>query len=199
VHIALGVDRLDYTKGIPERLRAFASLLRDYPDLRGKMTLFQIVVPSRETIIGYQNLMAEIERAVTHVNGEFAETDWVPVHYIHRSIPRDELLALYRAANTAIITPLKDGMNLVSKEYCAARSDNDGVLLLSEFAGAAPQLRTGALLVNPYDEIGVAAALSRSFHMERVERRKRMSRLRTTIRRNDILHWRDSFFAALEN
>jgi trehalose 6-phosphate synthase len=198
VHIALGVDRLDYTKGIPERLRAFAALLRDYPDLRGKITLFQIVVPSRETIIGYQHLMAEIERAVTHINGEFAETDWVPVHYLHRSIPRDELLALYRAANTAIITPLKDGMNLVSKEYCAARSDNDGVLLLSEFAGAAPQLRTGALLVNPYDEIGVAAALNRSFHMDRAERRKRMSRLRTSIRRNDILHWRDSFFAGLD-
>jgi trehalose 6-phosphate synthase/phosphatase len=198
VHIALGVDRLDYTKGIPERLRAFAALLRNYPDLRGKITLFQIVVPSRETIVGYQNLMAEIERSVTHINGEFAETDWVPVRYLHRSIPKHELLALYRAANTAIITPLKDGMNLVSKEYCAARSDNDGVLLLSEFAGAAPQLRTGALLVNPYDEIGVAAALNHSFHMVRDERRKRMSRLRTSIRRSDILHWRDSFFAALE-
>ena len=198
VHIALGVDRLDYTKGIPERLRAFAALLRDYPDLRGKITLFQIVVPSRETIVGYQNLMAEIERSVTHINGEYGETNWVPVHYLHRSIPKDELLALYRAANTAIITPLKDGMNLVSKEYCAARSDSDGVLLLSEFAGAAPQLRTGALLVNPYDEIGVAAALNRSFHMGRDERRKRMSRLRTSIRRSDILQWRDSFFAALE-
>ena len=199
VHVALGVDRLDYTKGIPERLRAFSALLRNYPALRGKITLFQVVVPSRETIVGYQNLMAEIERSVTHINGEFAEVDWVPVHYLHRSIPRDELLALYRAANTAIITPLKDGMNLVSKEYCAARSDSDGVLLLSEFAGAAPQLRTGALLVNPYDEIGVAAALNRSFHMERDERRKRMSRLRTSIRRNDILHWRDSFFAALSS
>ena len=199
VHIALGVDRLDYTKGIPERLRAFASLLRDYPDLRGKITLFQIVVPSRETIIGYQNLMAEIEQSVTHINGEYGETDWVPVHYLHRSIPRDELLALYRAANTAIITPLKDGMNLVAKEYCAARSDNDGVLMLSEFAGAAPQLRTGALLVNPYDELGIAAALNRSFHMARDERRKRMSRLRTSIRRSDILRWRDNFFAALSS
>ncbi len=106
-------------------------------------------------------------------------------------------MALYRAANTAVITPLKDGMNLVAKEYCAARSDSDGVLLLSEFAGAAPQLKNGALLVNPYDEIGVASAINRSFHMDRDERRKRMSRLRTSIRRNDILRWRDSFFAAL--
>jgi trehalose 6-phosphate synthase/phosphatase len=198
VHIALGVDRLDYTKGIPERLRAFARLLRDYPDLRGKVTLFQIVVPSRETIVGYQNLMAEIERSVTHINGEYADTGWVPVHYIHRSIPRDELIALYRAANTALITPLKDGMNLVAKEYCAARSDNDGVLVLSEFAGAAPQLGTGAILVNPYDEIGVGSALNRAIHMSREERRTRMVRMRAGIRRHDILNWRDDFFAAME-
>jgi trehalose 6-phosphate synthase len=198
VQIALGVDRLDYTKGIPERLRAFARLLNDYPALRGKVTLFQIVVPSRETIIGYQNLMAEIERTVTHINGEFGDTGWVPVHYLHRAIPRDELIALYRAANIALITPLKDGMNLVAKEYCAARSDNDGVLILSEFAGAAPQLRTGAILVNPYDEIGVANALNQAIGMKREERRRRMSRLRAGIRRHDILLWRDNFFAALE-
>jgi trehalose 6-phosphate synthase len=198
VHIALGVDRLDYTKGIPERLRAFARLLCDYPDLRGKVTLFQIVVPSRETIVGYQNLMAEIERSVTHINGEYGDTGWVPVHYIHRSIPRDELIALYRAANTALITPLKDGMNLVAKEYCAARSDSDGVLVLSEFAGAAPQLRSGAILVNPYDEIGVGKALNQAIIMTRDERRTRMSRMRAGIRRHDILHWRDDFFAAME-
>ena len=197
VHIALGVDRLDYTKGIPERLRAFATLLRDYPHLRGKVTLFQIVVPSRETIVGYQTLMGEIERSVTHINGEYGETGWVPVHYLHRSIPREELIALYRAANTALITPLKDGMNLVAKEYCAARTDNDGALVLSEFAGAAPQLQKGAILVNPYDEIGVANALDRAIHMTREERRTRMSKLRAEIRRHDILRWRDDFFAAL--
>lgn len=198
VHVALGVDRLDYTKGIPERLRAFAALLRDYPNLRGKVTLFQIVVPSRETIVGYQNLMAEIERSVTHINGEFGGTGWMPVHYLHRSIPRDELIALYRAASTALITPLKDGMNLVAKEYCASRSDNDGVLILSEFAGAAPQLKSGAILVNPYDEIGVGSALNRAIHMTRSERRTRMSRLRAGIRRHDILHWRDDFFSAMD-
>jgi len=198
VHIALGVDRLDYTKGIPERLRAFSCLLSDYPELRGKVALFQIVVPSRETIVGYQNLMAEIERSVTHINGEFGGTGWVPVHYLHRSIPKEELIALYKASNTALITPLKDGMNLVAKEYCASRSDSDGVLVLSEFAGAAPELGKGAVLVNPYDEIGVAEALNRSIHMTREERRRRMSRLRAGIRRHDILHWRDNFFAALE-
>ncbi len=198
VHVALGVDRLDYTKGIPQRLRAFSSLLQNYPHLRGKISLYQVVVPSRETIYGYKKLIAELERLVAHINGEFSEPGWIPVHYIHRSVPREELLALYRAANTALITPLKDGMNLVSKEYCAARTDNDGVLILSEFAGAAPELRRGALLVNPYDELGVAAALARSYTMEPLERRRRMMRLRAHIRRWDILRWRDAFFTALE-
>ena len=149
VKIALGVDRLDYTKGIPERLRAFATLLRDYPATRGRISLYQIVVRSRETITGYQNLMHEIERLVTHINGEHSQPGWVPIHYVHRSLAREELLAHYRAASMALITPLKDGMNLVAKEYVASRTDNDGVLILSEFAGAAPELSRGAFLVNP--------------------------------------------------
>lgn len=196
--IAIGVDRLDYTKGIPERLRAFGALLREHPELRGKACLFQVVVPSRETITGYRKLQAEIERLVAHINGEYTEPGWAPIHYVHRSLPREELLALYRAADAALVTPLKDGMNLVSKEYCAARTDRDGVLILSEFAGAAPELRTGALLVNPYDELGVAATLARAFEMGPAERRKRMQRMRAHLRRHDILHWRDSFFAAWE-
>ena len=199
VRIALGVDRLDYTKGIPERLRAFATLLRDYPATRGRISLYQIVVPSRETITGYQNLMHEIERLVTHINGDHSQPGWVPIHYVHRSLPREELLAHYRAASMALITPLKDGMNLVAKEYCAARTDNDGVLILSEFAGAASELGRGALLVNPYDELGVAAALARALAMDPIEQRRRMLRMRTWIRRHDILHWRDSFFHALDD
>lgn len=195
-HIALGVDRLDYTKGLPERMRAFAALLREYRSLRGKISLYQVVIPSRETIVGYKKLMAELERIVTHVNGEYSDPDWVPIHYVHRPIPREELLALYRAAGTALVTPLKDGMNLVAKEYCASRTDNDGVLILSEFAGAAPELGDGALLVNPYDELGVAAALANSFGMERAERHERMTRLRRQIRHFDIMRWRDDFFAA---
>ncbi len=198
VSIAMGVDRLDYTKGIPERLRAFARLLRDYPDARGRVSLYQVVVPSRENIVGYRRLMHEIEQLVAHINGEHSQPGWVPIHYVHRSLPRKELLALYRAASLALITPLKDGMNLVSKEFCAARTDNDGVLILSEFAGAAPELRRGALLVNPYDEMGVAAALHRAMDMEPKEQRRRMMRMRAWIRRHDILHWRDGFFAALD-
>jgi trehalose 6-phosphate synthase/phosphatase len=198
VRIAIGVDRLDYTKGIPERLRAFARFLRDYPAIRGHISLYQVVVPSRESITGYRRLMHEIEQLVAHINGEHSQPGWVPIHYVHRSLPRKELLALYRAASLALITPLKDGMNLVSKEYCAARTENDGVLILSEFAGAAPELQRGALLVNPYDEMGIAEAINRALAMEPTEQRRRMMRMRAWVRRHDILHWRDSFFAALD-
>jgi trehalose 6-phosphate synthase/phosphatase len=198
VRIAIGVDRLDYTKGIPERLRAFARFLRDYPAMRGRVSLYQVVVPSRESITGYRRLKHEIEQLVAHINGEYSQPGWVPIHYVHRSLPRKELLALYRAASLALVTPLKDGMNLVSKEYCAARTENDGVLILSEFAGAAPELQRGALLVNPYDELGVAEALNRALAMEAPEQRRRMMRMRAWVRRHDILHWRDSFFAALD-
>jgi trehalose 6-phosphate synthase len=198
VRIAIGVDRLDYTKGIPERLRAFARLLHDYPAIRGHVSLYQVVVPSRESITGYRRLKHEIEQLVAHINGEYSQPGWVPIHYVHRSLPRKELLALYRAASLALITPLKDGMNLVSKEFCAARTENDGVLVLSEFAGAAPELQRGALLVNPYDELGIAEAINRGLAMEPTEQRRRMMRMRAWVRRHDILDWRDSFFAALD-
>jgi trehalose 6-phosphate synthase/phosphatase len=198
VHIAIGIDRLDYTKGIPERLRAFARLLRDYPATRGRVSLYQVVVPSRENIVGYRRLMHEIEQLVAHINGDHSQPGWVPIHYVHRGLPRKELLALYRAASLALITPLKDGMNLVSKEYCAARTENDGVLILSEFAGAAPELQRGALLVNPYDELGIAEAIHRALAMEPTEQRRRMMRMRAWVRRHDILRWRDNFFAALD-
>ena len=198
VRIAIGIDRLDYTKGIPERLRAFARFLKDYPAMRGHVSLYQVVVPSRESITTYRRLMHEIEQLVAHINGDHSQPGWVPIHYVHRSLPRKELLALYRAASLALITPLKDGMNLVSKEFCAARTENDGVLILSEFAGAAPELRRGALLVNPYDELGIAETLNRALTMEPQEQRRRMLRMRAWVRRHDILHWRDSFFAALD-
>lgn len=196
--IALGVDRLDYTKGIPERLRAFRSFLRNYPKFHRQVELIQIVVPSRESIPRYQDLKNEVERLVAEINGEFGEPGWIPINYIHRSIPRGELIAIYGAADVALITPLKDGMNLVAKEYCAARAENDGVLVLSEFAGAAPELRNGALLVNPYDEIGMAAAIKQALQMPAEERHQRMLRLRNQIRNADVLKWRDRFFAAID-
>jgi trehalose 6-phosphate synthase/phosphatase len=198
IQITVGVDRLDYTKGIPERIKAFGCFLRIYPEFHRKVELIQIVVPSRENIPRYDQLKREVERLVTHVNGEFSEPGWVPINYIYRSVPREELVAIYRAADVALITCLKDGMNLVAKEYCAAKTEVNGVLVLSEFAGAAPELRVGAILINPNDEVGVAGALKQALEMKPEERRRRMLRLRHQIRDADILTWRDRFFRALE-
>ncbi len=194
--IILGVDRLDYTKGIPERLEAFRNALSRYPDMVGKITLIQVVVPSREEIPEYQSLKARIERLVGEINGQFTRSGWVPIHYLYRHLSQEELLAYYRSAEIALITPLKDGMNLVAKEYCACALEENGVLILSEFAGAAAELQRGALMVNPFDIEGVADAIYQAFTMDVEERRARMGRLRDIIRRRDIFWWVDSFLRA---
>ena len=195
--LILGVDRLDYTKGIPVRLRAFQNLLERYPDLRERVSLIQVVVPSREDIDRYRELKTEIERLVGHINGSFVRPGgWVPVWYVYGNLSRLELLAYYRAADIALITPLKDGMNLVAKEYCVCSVEEDCVLILSEFAGAAAQLARGALLVNPYDIEGVADTIHRACHMDRRERQARMRRMRRSIRENDVFQWVDSFLRA---
>ena len=194
--IVLGVDRLDYSKGIPEKLRAFKNALERFAGLRGKIVLVQIVVPSREDISEYRILKAEIEGLVSEINGVFSRSGWTPVHYMFRSLERTELVAYYRAADIALITSLKDGMNLVAKEYCAANVDKSGVLVLSEFAGAAAQLRTSSLLVNPYDIEGVAEAIYQAYDMSMDERRWRMHRLRKCVARRDVFWWADSFLQA---
>lgn len=194
--IVLGVDRLDYTKGIPDRIRAFELALRRYPELHRTVTLVQVVVPSREHVPEYQDLKARIERGVAQVNGAYSQPGWVPIHYVFRSVERAELLAYYRAADVALITPLKDGMNLVAKEYCAAQSENNGVLILSEFAGAAFQLAGGATLVNPYDLEGVAAAIRRAVALSPLQRRPAMQRLRRNVKRQDVFWWVGQFFEA---
>jgi len=196
--IMLGVDRLDYTKGIPERLAAFRYLLEHYPEVRRKVVMVQVVVPSREDIPKYVELKSQIERMVSQINGQFGDPGWVPVHYLHRSLERSELLAYYRSAAVALVTPLKDGMNLVSKEYCATRIENDGVLVLSEFAGSAAQLQQGALLVNPYHTAEVARILQLALNMPRQEQRTRMRQLRAKIKREDIFVWRDAFYRSVE-
>ncbi len=193
--ILLGLDRLDYTKGIPERLRAFRDALRRYPDLHEKIVLTQVVVPSRAKLKRYQDLKLDIERLVSQINGEFTRSGWVPIHYIFRGLDRVELLAYYRTSEIAFITPLKDGMNLVAKEYCAASLET-GVLILSEFAGAAAQLHQRALLVNPNDIEGMADAIHQAFVMDRQERLSRMRRLRAIVRRQDIYSWVNSFLSA---
>ncbi len=195
--LVLGVDRLDYSKGITLRLQAFQALLRKHPALRGRLSLIQVVVPSREDLGMYQRMKTEIEQLAGRINGEFARPGgWVPVWYEYRSLSRVELLAYYRAADIALITPLKDGMNLVAKEYCACSIEEDCVLVLSEFAGAAEQLGGRALLVNPYDIEGVAEALRTAFRMPAAERVARMRALRRSIRRHDVYRWVDDFLRA---
>ncbi len=193
--LILGVDRLDYTKGIPYKLRAFENALERYPDLHNQVRLIQIVVPSREDIPKYQALKLDIEHLVGEINGKYTQSGWVPVHYLFRSLEKTELLAYYRTAEVAMVTPLKDGMNLVAMEYCAS-SLEDGILILSEFAGAAAQLQRGALLVNPYDIENMADAIHQAFHMAQNERLLRMRKLRRAIRNRNIFRWVDSFLRA---
>ncbi len=194
--IILGVDRLDYTKGIPERLKAFASALERYPDLRQKVSLVLVVVPSRTAIDEYQDLKAEIEMLVGEINGQFTVPGWVPIHYVFRNLNRTDLTAFYRAADILMVTSLRDGMNLIAKEYCACRIDNDGVLILSEFAGTAATMHRGALLVNPHDQEGMADAIYNAFMMEKREQRTRMRGLRQGIRTYDVFWWLDMFLKA---
>jgi trehalose 6-phosphate synthase len=194
--LLLGVDRMDYTKGIPERLRGFRILLRRYPELRRRVRLLQVVVPSREEIREYKELRREVELLVSQINGEFTEAGWVPIHYMHRNLTRKQLLSYYRAADIALITSLKDGMNLVAKEFCAAQVDEQGVVLISEFAGAAAELRHGALIVNPNDLAGIAEAIHRACIMPIEERRSRMRLLRDVIRTYNVQVWAESFLTA---
>ena len=194
--LVLGVDRLDYTKGIPERLKAFRLLLRRYPELRHRVTLLQVVVPSREEIPNYKELRREVELLVSQINGEFTEGGWVPIHYMHRNLSRKQLLTYYRAADIALITSHKDGMNLVAKEFCAAQVDETGVVVISEFAGAAAELQHGALVVNPNDLAGIAEALHRACVMPVEEKRSRMRLLRDIVRTYSVQSWAEAFLHA---
>lgn len=197
--LVLGVDRMDYTKGIPERLKAFRILLRRFPELRHRVTLLQVVVPSREEIPNYKDLRREVELLVSQINGEFTESGWVPIHYMHRNLTRKQLVTYYRAADIALVTSLKDGMNLVAKEFCAAQVDENGVVVISEFAGAAAELQHGALVVNPNDLAGVAEAIHRACVMPVEEKRSRMKLLREIVRTHNVQMWAQSFLnVALE-
>lgn len=196
--LVLGIDRLDYTKGITLRLKAFHDLLERFPGMRGRVSLIQVVVPSREDIPQYHRMKTEIEQLVGRINGAFARPGgWVPVWYEYRSLSRLELLAYYRAADIALLTPLKDGMNLVAKEYCACSIEEDCVLILSEAAGAAEQLGRYALLVNPHDFQGVAAAIKTAHEMPYHERIRRMRAMRRSIRTHDVFRWVDEFLSAV--
>ena len=196
--LMLGIDRLDYTKGIPERFLAFELALEKYPELKQKISLLQVVVPSRTLDPYYHNLKEQLEQMTGRINARFGDAGWIPIHYIFRSLDNTQLIAHYRTSEIAFITPLRDGMNLVAKEYCACSVENNGVLILSEFAGAADQLGEKALLVNPYDIEKTADTIYQAFTMPLEERQQRMRWLRNQVQRNDVHQWLRYFMRALD-
>jgi len=197
VKLLVGVDRLDYTKGIPRRLLSYEKMLQTHPDLRGRVRLVQVAVPSRTGVGAYQEFRSLVDGMVGRINGDFATPSWVPVHYIFRGLSERELVALYRAADVMLVTPLRDGMNLVAKEFVASRTDGDGVLVLSEFAGASWELPE-AIQVNPYDVEGTAESCYRALMMGAEERRTRLEPLRARVQAYDVHHWAATFLEQLE-
>jgi trehalose 6-phosphate synthase len=194
--VMLGVDRLDYTKGIDVRLKAFSELLAEGRAKRDDTVLVQLATPSRERVESYQTLRNDIERQVGHINGEYAEVGHPVVHYLHRPVARQELVAFFVASDVMLVTPLRDGMNLVAKEYVACRSDLGGALVLSEFTGAAAELRQ-AYLVNPHDLEGVKDAIEAALNQPVEEGRRRMRALRRQVLAHDVDRWARSFLEAL--
>jgi trehalose 6-phosphate synthase len=194
--ILLGVDRLDYTKGIGLRLEAFGALLESGELDPERHVLVQVATPTREAVEHYQDERQEIERLVGEINGRFGRIGLPVIHYLYQTLGFDELIALYRAGDVMLVTPFRDGMNLVAKEYAAAHIDGDGVLVLSEFAGAADEL-TDAVLVNPHDDQALQQAIVTAVEMHRHERRERMTGLRDQISRSDVQGWADRFLREL--
>lgn len=187
------VDRLDYTKGIVYRLEGIRTFLKQHPEFHKKVQFLQLVVPSRSEIPQYHNLKEEINRRVGEINSQFTQDGWVPIHHLYRSYNRRELIAHYRSSNLILITPIKDGMNLVVKEYIASNVNNNGVVILSEFAGAATQLYKEVILVNPYDITGVANAIHSAMMMPLKERRRKMKKMRYLVEKYDVFWWVKNF------
>lgn len=198
VKLLVGVDRLDYTKGIPRRLLAYERMLQTHPELRERVRLVQVAVPSRTGVEAYQEFRSLVDGLVGRINGDFGTPHWVPVHYIYRGLSEPELVALYRAADVMLVTPLRDGMNLVAKEFIASRTDDEGVLVLSEFAGASWELPE-AIQVNPYDVEGTAESYYRALTMTAEERRARLRPLRARVEAYDVHRWAATFLEQLES
>ena len=195
--LLLGVDRLDYTKGIPRRLLAFERLLETHADLRGRVNFVQIAVPSRTDVPAYKRFRRQIDALVGRINGAYGTSAWTPVQYVARAVSQEQLVGLYRTCDVMVVTPVRDGMNLVAKEFVASRVDEDGVLVLSEFAGAADEMHE-AVRVNPYDIDSVAEALHDALTMTPDERRARMRSMRRRVLHADARHWARSFLEALQ-
>ena len=197
--LVIGVDRMDYSKGLPQRMEAFGRMLDDHEELRGRVSFLQIAPPSREAVDAYQVLREELDRLAGRINADYADLDWMPIRYLARSYDRGTLCGLYRLARVGLVTPLHDGMNLVAKEFVAAQTPDDpGVLVLSEFAGAAEQLQA-ALLVNPHDIAATADAIHRALSMPPEERIERWQDLIRDVREHDIDWWRRAYLRALED
>lgn len=195
--LIIGVDRLDYSKGLVQRFQAFHHLLDQFPNDRGRVSFMQIAPPTRTDVPEYAAIRRELETITGHINGQFAEFDWVPLRYLNKSFRRRTLAGFFRLARVGLVTPMRDGMNLVAKEYVACQyPENPGVLILSGFAGAAREL-DAALIVNPYDVEGVAEALQQALTMPLTERKERHAVLMNVLRRHDIAAWRDAFVTAL--
>lgn len=194
--VVLGVDRLDYSKGIPQRLRAFETMLDRFPAVRGKVTMIQISAPSRSRVPEYVQERERVDGLVGRINGRFAEADWVPVHYLYRSYNQEELAGFFREADVCLVTPLRDGMNLIAKEFVAAQGADPGVLVLSRFCGAAETMRE-ALIVNPYDLEGTAEAMHTALAMGHRERIRRWKALNEDVQLNTAKAWADNFLADL--
>jgi trehalose 6-phosphate synthase len=197
-YLVVGVDRLDYSKGLEERFTGFERFLADNPEMRRQVLMLQIAPVSREAVEAYQEIRGRLDALSGRINGEFADVDWNPFRYVNKNYRRDELGGIYGAARVGLVTPLRDGMNLVAKEYVAAQNPEDpGVLILSRFAGAARQL-TEALLVNPNSPEEIADALKRALTMGKPERIRRWSALFDNVQREDVTAWRDAFVGALQ-
>lgn len=195
--LVLSVDRLDYSKGVLHRLKGFAAALERFPDLRERVSLVMLLVPSRATVPEYAELKKKIDQTIGELNGRYATPDWTPVHYYYRSFSQERLLALYHVADIALVTPLRDGMNLVAKEYVAAKRDQPGVLILSELAGAAIEL-TDALLVNPNDIEAIASAIAEAVAMPEEEQLARLRRMQALLSRQNVDKWAADFIETLE-
>lgn len=196
--LVIGVDRLDYSKGIDARFQAYEAVLDTDPDLAGRVVMVQIAPPSREDVNAYQLIREQLDSLAGHVNGKFSDFDWTPLRYVNRGYPREELAGIYRASRVAFVTPLRDGMNLVAKEFIAAQDPEDpGVLILSQFAGAAAQLGD-ALIVNPFSPDDMVDALRRALTMPLAERKRRYESLIRCVREQDVIWWRERFVSALQ-
>jgi trehalose 6-phosphate synthase len=196
--LMIGVDRLDYSKGLVERFKAYEKFLETHPENQNRVSFLQIAPLSRTDVRAYSEIRRELEQTTGRTNGRFADTDWTPIRYLNRNFPHDVLMGFMRSAQVGIVTPVRDGMNLVAKEFVAAQDPADpGVLILSTLAGAAREL-TGAIMVNPYDARGMAHAIQQAFNMPIAERRERHQAMIQVLRRNSITAWHSSFVDTLE-